>query len=87
MCPLLNNKNINPIKESQPMPTTNEEPHMNSNLDPFENLYLKFILTLIAIFLSIIAYKMLSPAEIEVTGNIDVSGDVDTYEQNSIDIY
>lgn len=57
-----------------------------------DNLYLKFILTIIAIALLAIAIKLPSPNEdyynvrgsVSIDGSIDadVSGSIDTYEQN-----
>lgn len=59
-----------------------------------ENLYIKIMLTIIAISLVIIATELsnrnyyttvdLIQGSIKVDGTVDVSGEVDTYEQNTI---
>ena len=67
-------------------------------LKGLDNLYLKFILTIIAIALSAIAIKLPNPnkdyinvrGDVGVSGDVsiygsvdaDVSGSIDTYEQN-----
>lgn len=59
-----------------------------------ENLYLKFILTIIAIALIIIAVELTNRnlycsvdiinGSIGIDGAVHVSGEVDTYEQNTV---
>lgn len=58
-----------------------------------ENLYLKFILTVIAIALVVIADQLsnninttveIINGSVGLRGSVEISGEVDTYEQNTI---
>lgn len=59
-----------------------------------DNIYLKFILTVIAISLIVIAIELdnrnyygavdIINGSVRVNGSIDVSGEMDTYEQNNL---
>lgn len=59
-----------------------------------DNLYIKFILTVIAISLVVIAIELsnrnyynaveLINGAVRIEGTVDVSGEVNTYEQNNI---
>lgn len=68
--------------------------HIMKKLFKIENLYIKFILTVIAVALVAIAIELSNRNyyntidfihdSVKIDGTVDVSGEVDTYEQNTI---
>lgn len=75
---------------------TNKIKDLIKRLLAIDNLYIKFILSIIAIALCIIAYKIQIPDSIDVDipgyvdvrGNlgVEVSGGISTYEENTVEI-
>lgn len=68
--------------------------HIIKKLFKIENLYIKFILTVIAVALVAIAIELSNRNyyntidfihdSVKIDGTVDVSGEVDTYKQNTV---